>query len=47
LRRMADDVVVLFEAPDFEAVGQYYARFSQTTDAEVLALLRTAEGLAK
>ncbi len=47
LRRMADDVVVLFEDPDFEAVGQYYAKFSQTTDAEVMALLRAAGGLAK
>jgi putative phosphoribosyl transferase len=47
LRRMADDVVVLFEDPDFGAVGQYYAKFSQTTDAEVMALLRATEGLAK
>ena len=47
LRRLADDVVVLFEDPDFGAVGQYYATFSQTTDAEVMALLRAAEGLAK
>jgi predicted phosphoribosyltransferase len=42
LRRVADEVVVLFEDPDFEAVGQYYANFSQTTDAEVMALLREA-----
>ena len=47
LRRLADDVAVLFEDPDFGAVGQYYAKFSQTTDAEVMALLRAAEGLAK
>lgn len=47
LRRLADDVAVLFEDPDFGAVGQYYATFSQTTDAEVMALLRAAEGLAK
>jgi predicted phosphoribosyltransferase len=39
--------MVLFEDPDFGAVGQYYATFSQTTDAEVMALLRAAEGLAK
>ncbi len=45
LRRVADDVVVLVEDPDFEAVGQYYARFSQTTDAEVKALLRAAESV--
>ena len=42
LRRVADEVVLLFEDPDFEAVGQYYANFSQTTDAEVMALLREA-----
>ncbi len=42
LRRVADEVVVLFEDTDFEAVGQYYAKFSQTTDAEVMALLREA-----
>jgi putative phosphoribosyl transferase len=47
LRRMADAVVVLFEDSDFEAVGQYYVKFSQTTDAEVKALLRAAEGLAE
>ena len=47
LRRMADDVVVLFEDPDFDAVGQYYARFSQTTDDEVRTLLRAAASLAK
>ena len=40
LRQMADEVAVLFEDPDFEAVGQFYADFSQTTDAEVMALLR-------
>ena len=40
LRRVADEVMVLFEDPDFEAVGQHYANFSQTTDAEVMALLR-------
>ena len=47
LRRMADDVVVLVEDPAFEAVGQYYAEFSQITDAEVKVLLREAEGLAE
>ena len=40
LRRVADEVVVLFTDADFEAVGQYYGEFSQTTDAEVMALLR-------
>jgi putative phosphoribosyl transferase len=44
LRRAADDVVVLVEDAGFGAVGQYYAEFSQTTDEEVMALLRAAEG---
>ncbi len=43
LRRVADEVAVLIEDADFEAVGRYYASFSQTTDAEVKALLRAAE----
>jgi putative phosphoribosyl transferase len=47
LRRVAADVVVLFEDAGFEAVGQYYSEFSQTTDAEVKALLRAAEHLAE
>jgi putative phosphoribosyl transferase len=40
LARTADDVVALLADPDFNAVGQYYAEFFQTTDEEVLALLR-------
>ena len=40
LRRVADDVFVLFADADFEAVGQYYDEFSQTSDDEVMALLR-------
>lgn len=47
LRRVADEVAVLFADADFGAVGQYYDRFSQTSDAEVKALLRAAGGLAK
>jgi predicted phosphoribosyltransferase len=43
LRRVVDDVAVLFEDAGFEAVGQYYNEFSQTSDAEVVALLRAAE----
>jgi len=42
LAQVADDVVVLLEDPGFEAVGQYYREFSQTSDAEVRALLREA-----
>ena len=47
LRRVADDVVVLVEDADFGAVGQYYGEFSQTTDDEVMALLRAAESFSK
>ena len=42
LRRVADDVLALVVDPDFAAVGQYYDEFSQTSDEEVLALLRDA-----
>jgi predicted phosphoribosyltransferase len=42
LRRVADGVMVLFEDAGFDAVGQYYGEFSQTTDAEVMTLLRAA-----
>jgi putative phosphoribosyl transferase len=40
LSGMADQVISLFTDPWFDAVGRYYDVFSQTTDAEVLALLR-------
>jgi len=40
LARSADQVVTCLTDPRFQAVGQYYQRFSQTTDEEVLALLR-------
>ena len=40
LRRVADEVDVLFTDADFGAVGQYYAEFSQTNDDEVVAWLR-------
>jgi predicted phosphoribosyltransferase len=40
LAPVADDLVVLMVDPDFGAVGQYYAEFAETTDEEVLALLR-------
>ncbi len=42
LRRVADDVVTLMVDPGFEAVGQYYDEFSQTTDEEVIGLLHAA-----
>jgi len=40
LTPVADDVVALVVDPDFGAVGQYYVEFEETTDEEVLALLR-------
>jgi putative phosphoribosyl transferase len=43
LERVADEVRVLWMDPDFDAVGRYYEVFAQTTDEEVLELLR-AEG---
>lgn len=42
LQRIADDVVVLWVDPDFDAVGRYYEAFSQTTDDEVVELLKAA-----
>lgn len=38
----ADELVVLAVPPGFSAVGQFYQDFSQTGDAEVVALLREA-----
>lgn len=40
LTPVADDIVALMVDPDFGAVGQYYEEFEETTDEEVLALLR-------
>ncbi|MCW2877311.1 MAG: phosphoribosyltransferase [Sphaerisporangium sp.] len=40
LRDEADEVVVLATPPGFHAVGQWYERFEQLTDADVLRLLR-------
>ena len=44
LARVADEVRVLRMDPDFEAVGRYYDVFTQTTDEEVLELLRAGAG---
>jgi predicted phosphoribosyltransferase len=43
LRRVADDVDVLFADANFGAVGQYYDEFCQTSDGEVIMLLRAAK----
>lgn len=40
LRKVANEVMVLFVDPAFDAVGRYYDEFPQTTDEEVLALLQ-------
>jgi putative phosphoribosyl transferase len=39
---LADGVIALLVDPDFEAVGRYYESFPQTSDDEVLDLLRAA-----
>jgi predicted phosphoribosyltransferase len=40
LKKMADTVVCLLTPEDFQAIGQFYDDFSQTTDEEVIALLK-------
>lgn len=40
LERVADSVYALIADPGFEAVGAYYESFPQTSDEEVLELLR-------
>ncbi len=42
LQRVADDMLIPWVDPDFDAVGRYYESFSQTTDEEVLELLKAA-----
>lgn len=42
IANVSDDVVALFVDPKFQAVGQYYWGFSQTTDEEVMRLLEKA-----
>jgi putative phosphoribosyl transferase len=44
LAPIADEVRVLCADPDFDAVGRYYDVFPQTTDEEVLELLRAQAG---
>ncbi|MFI0418419.1 phosphoribosyltransferase [Spongiactinospora sp. 9N601] len=40
MRKEADEVVVPAAPPEFQAVGQWYARFGQLSDADVLDVLR-------
>jgi len=42
LQGMADDVVIVWVDPRFRAVGQYYERFDQTSDDEVVDTLESA-----
>ena len=42
LARVADEVRVLRVDPEFEAVGRYYDVFAQTTDEEVMGVMRDA-----
>lgn len=46
LSKVADDVEILSEEADFQAVGQYYQEFSPTDDDEVISLLREASEMA-
>jgi predicted phosphoribosyltransferase len=40
---MASKVICLHTAEDFQAVGQFYRYFDQTTDTEVISLLEDAD----
>ncbi len=42
LRRDADEVITLIESDCFQAVGQWYRHFDQTTDEEVIQCLKKA-----
>jgi putative phosphoribosyl transferase len=44
LEQQADETVCLSTPPFFQAVGQYYEDFSQTTDEDVRELLSSAQG---
>jgi predicted phosphoribosyltransferase len=44
LAHYADQTICLCAPPDFQAVGQFYHRFEQTTDEEAIALLAAAIG---
>jgi erythromycin esterase-like protein/predicted phosphoribosyltransferase len=46
LRRLADEVVCAETPPAFHAVGLWYERFDQTTDEEVIELLRRSGSAA-
>jgi predicted phosphoribosyltransferase len=39
LKKIVDDVVVLYLTPNFGAIGSFYSRFDQVSDDEVIRLL--------
>ena len=45
LRRVADEGLILWQDFNFQAVGQYYEKFPQTGDDEVIDLLRAAKSV--
>ncbi len=45
-RELVDDLVVLYAPEFFQAVGQFYQDFSQTTDEEVIEILRRNREMA-
>lgn len=46
IRPLCDELVCLIAAPEFRAVGQFYANFNQVSDEEVMEILR-AKRLAR
>ena len=47
LKKKADRVVCLYTPEYFQAIGQFYADFSQTTDEEVIGLLKQSRQLSQ
>jgi predicted phosphoribosyltransferase len=46
LQREVDEAVCLYSPAEFYAVGQFYRRFPQLDDSEVIALLDQARTLS-
>ena len=47
LREEADEVICLWQEPEFFAVGQFYQEFEPVEDGEVRAILESAAGSAR
>lgn len=45
LKHQADNIVCLYTPEYFQAIGQFYSDFSQTTDEEVIELLKKQKNL--